>query len=391
MYTRPRRNHSRSHRGFPGSLLAALACAAAIPLISLAAAPPKAPSNLCIGDNNCAGPRDKKTFKWNPGNYMLLYPGSPQSQLADIANEPYVEGAQIRYYWADLEKGKNQYDFSQIESDLRYLQSMQNPKRLVIQIFDRKFNTSSPEGVVPSYLLTDPEYGGGIAKTRNGYAARIWEPAVMDREIALFTALAARFDAEPYFEGITTEETIIPFGTDVPVGYSHGALVSQLKRLMEESRKAWTQTNVFIFSNYLAGKSDPQYMIDIVSHAFTTQCGVGGPDLFSVPKHDPTQGMRAILGLIGGVDYRGKTPIAFAVQSPELCGKEGCHTPEEIYNYAVDTLHVNYIFWQRFGTTKDTATEKYSWQYGMLPLIRDVKGATNSACPLNLLGRCVSN
>jgi hypothetical protein len=97
------------------------------------------------------------------------------------------------------------------------------------------------------------------------------------------------------------------------------------------------------------------------------------------------------MGIDGGVRYVGKLPIAFAVQSPELCGKEGCNLPRDLYAHAVNDLGANYIFWLRFGTNKDTPTEKYSWREGMLPVIRASGGKTNPACPGNFRGACASN
>src|SRR4030095_1484273 len=139
-------------------------------------------------------------------------------------------------------------------------------------------------------------------------------------------------------------------------GYSRQALAAQLKRLMTTARSAWPNTNVFIYTNYLVGE-----LPGIISHAYDSQCGVGGPD---VTPRAPSAGARIIMGIDGGQKYVGKLPIAFAVQSPELCGKEGCNLPEDLYRYAVDDLGANYVFWLRFGTKKDTASEKYSWNQG---------------------------
>ncbi len=360
-----------------------LASLGIVPLLAFAATPPKPPANICIEDSGDCGndPVTKGAIKWHPGNYMLVYMDAPQSHLNDIRNEPTVLGAQIRYRWADLEPRKGVYDFSRIESDLEYLASMPTPKRLVAQIMDRKFNTTDPTGIVPDYLLDDAEYKGGIARTKNGFVARLWDGAVMDRLIALYRALADRFNDDPYFEGITSEETTLGIDSEAPPpDYSRAALAAQLKRMMIAVRSAWPNTNIFIYTNYLVGELE-----GIISYAHEKQCGVGGPD---VTPRAPSAGARIIMGRDGGVRYVGKMPIAFAVQSPELCGKEGCNLPRDIYNHAVNDLGVNYLFWLRFGTAKDTATEKYSWNDGMLPVIRANNGKTNAACPSSFKGAC---
>lgn len=344
---------------------------------------PLAPSVLCV-DENCTSSDQQGTgkgIKWHPGHYMLTFIDSPQSNLDDLRSEPYVLGAQIRYKWVDLEPRKGVYDFSLIESDLRYLQSMPTPKRLVAQILDIKFNTTNPRGIIPDYLLDDPEYNGGVVRTTNGYSARLWEKASMDRLIALYQAIGNRFDKEPYFEAIATRETAPSFGeVGPPSGYQQSEMAAQLKRLITGARKAFPSTNVFVYTNYLVGELE-----GIIKHAHDNLAGAGGPDV--TPRH-PTAGARILLGIDGGIEYKGKMPIAFAVQSPELCGKEGCNLPKDLHDFAVDTLGVNYLFWLRFGRNEDTATEKYSWEEGMLPVIRSSRGRINTACPTVFKGAC---
>jgi hypothetical protein len=316
---------------------------------------------------------------------MLANQFGPQSQLGAIRDEPFVQGAQIRYSWADLEPSNGVYDFSSIESDLNYLASMETPKRLVAQILDRKLHTTDRAGSVPGYLLSDPQYNGGVAPLKNGFVARLWDPAVMDRVIVLYQALGKRFNNEPYFEGVVTAETSIALDPDSPrpTGYSREALAMQYKRLMTAARKALPNTNVFFYTNYLSGE-----LPDMIRHAHQNQVGVGGPD---VTPRAPSYGARVIMGIDGGVRYVGKLPIAFAVQSPELCGKEGCNRPQDLYAHAVNDLGVNYLFWLKFGTGKDTASEKYSWSEGMLPVIRSSNGKTNAACPSGFRGACATD
>jgi len=157
-------------------------------------------------------------------------------------------------------------------------------------------------------------------------------------------------------------------------------MATQIKRQITAARLAWKHTNVFVFTNWLSGELD-----GIIAHAYENRCGVGGPDI--LPRA-PTLGDRIIQGIEGGSSYVGRTPIASAVQSPALCGKEGCNLPLDIYNFAVDSLGVNYIFWLHFGTEKDTATAKYSWRDGMLPMLRANNGRINLSCPSNLAGQC---
>ena len=154
-------------------------------------------------------------------------------------------------------------------------------------------------------------------------------------------------------------------------------MAAELKRLVTAARAAWPHTNVFLYTNSLAGE-----LQQIIDYCYQNKVGVGGPDVLP-PPHEGTPGDRIIQGVEPGAvrDYRGQTPIAYDVQTPELCGKKGCNLPRDLYDHAVNTLGANYVFWVRMGTTRDTATEKYSWRDGILPVIRASKGKINAACP----------
>jgi hypothetical protein len=337
-----------------------------------------------FGATRPAAAADAAPLKWHPGHYMLVYLGENQTlrlrRLDEIAGETVLQGAQVRYRWADLEPRKDAYDFSAIEKDLQRLQS--RGKRLVIQVMDRAFNVKTPAGILPDYLTTDPEYHGGIAKTSTGYAARLWDPAVMDRQIALYRALARRFDAEPYFEGIAGEETTLSFGKNRPEGFSNDDLATQLARWIDASQAAWPHTNLFVYTNFLSGK-----LQSLIAKCAASGCGVGGPDVLP-PPDDGTEGDRVLTGKAGGVDYRGRMPIAYAVQTPQLGGRKGTFTPTQLFDHAYNTLHANYIFWVR---NTDTGGAQQHWDTGILPFIRSIDGKIHTECPPSLQGRCASN
>ena len=377
------------------------ACVVAISLLiiftaSPAATGPKPPPKVCLGDSgDCRTTPEPlgSGIKWHPGNYMMTAGTGkgPTSEFAKLANEPDVRGVLQRYWWAQVEPTKGHYDFSAIEADLEMLQRV--GKRLIIQIRERTYSGSpDPSGVIPDYILSDPEFHGGFAVKDIGGAGKggvtpfLWEQPVMDRLIALNQALAKRFDTEPSFEGVwLTDETFGGFKAPPP-GYSRAALAAQIKRQMTAARDAWPHTNIFVGTNGLVGEIQ-----GIIQHAYETKCGVGGPDVLVNRRKE---GDLIIQGIVGGVDYRGKTPIGYAVESgnlghPRVCGKEDC-LPSKLYDHAVNTLGATHIFWLQMDTKRDTATEKYSWNAGILPAIRAKKGITNPACPSNYRGACVN-
>ena len=112
------------------------------------------------------------------------------------------EGAQVAYFWRQLEPGKDEYDFSLIREDLAFLAP--HGKKLWVQIQDVTF--SERWIPVPRYLIKEPQYHGGANRqyeyknndeehaTAAGWAARRWDPAVQDRFHKLLLALAKEFD-----------------------------------------------------------------------------------------------------------------------------------------------------------------------------------------------------
>ena len=147
------------------------------------------------------------------------------------------EGAQVAYFWKQLEPGRDEYDFSLIREDLAYLRS--HDKRLWIQIQDVTFGERI---AVPKYLQNDPKFNGGIARqyrigddeakaVPQGWTARRWDPAVQERLHRLYEALAKEFDGQ--IEGINLAETSVTFGWTGKIGYpiSANACASRLQQM----------------------------------------------------------------------------------------------------------------------------------------------------------------
>src|SRR5438477_9445677 len=70
------------------------------------------------------------------------------------------EGAQLKYTWRELERGKDDYDFNAIGHDLMFLNS--KGKKLFIQLQDASFDPAIVN--VPRYLSNGPRYNGGADK-----------------------------------------------------------------------------------------------------------------------------------------------------------------------------------------------------------------------------------
>jgi hypothetical protein len=346
---------------------------------------PTPPPQLCA-DENCKSAivPGQGAVKWHPGHYMLIFRDSSHDAvmnryIPEICKESALQGLQLKLNWNQLEKGEGEYDFSRVDDMYDALASC--GKYLVLQVQVGDFTTSDPSVFAPSYLLTNPAYDGGVARTKNGYIARIWEEPVMDRKIALSKALAARYDNRPYFEGIILAETATSQVQD-GYGFSGTAYITELKRAITEMVASWKSTNVIVFSNYMQDTSDAQF-IDFVKFLRANRSTVGGPDTLP-PPHSSTLGERVYRGELGGVDMRGQMPAMFAVQTPELGGKEGTFTPKQLYDHCVNTNRCSHMFWIR-NMSNGGAEQK--WDTGILPYLR-TGPKTNRNCPANYKG-CV--
>ena len=149
-----------------------------------------------------------------------VYFGADRERIAEksFLDTRRMEGAQIRYSWKQLERGKGEFDFTDIRHDLDFLAA--HGKRLWIQLSDVSFDPQYKP--FPKYLLTDPAYHGGAdpqyaiendnedhAKI-GGWVARRWDPAVRERWQELLAALGKEFDGK--IEGINLSETAIDVG-----------------------------------------------------------------------------------------------------------------------------------------------------------------------------------
>ena len=293
-----------------------------------------------------------------PIHHFAWFGGERENIHTDtlFLNTPALEGAQILYPWRLLERGKGNYDFGAIREDLAFLKSQR--KKLWIQLQDVSFSTSRV--LVPQYLLNDPAYHGGVAKTyqirgdsdsvakESGWVARRWDPAVQERFAALLTALGKEFDGE--IEGINLPETSLEYGNTgkyFPPGYTNDIYRAAIKTNLTALKKAFPKSIAMQYANFMPGEWRPSenkgYLEDIYNFAVNNGIAVGGPDL--IPSR-PGQ-MGSSYPLIAAV--AGKVPTGLAVQDDNLAEidrKTGALVKvSDLIQFAKDYLKLDYIFW----------------------------------------------
>jgi len=248
-------------------------------LLSSAAMALAPPTNLCVernGQTICESGGTALT-KWHPGHYAMAWSGEFNKKYLDkIAREKHITGIRGQLFWREIEPTKGQYDFSVIEKNLRMAQA--RGKRLIMLIGYKAWNKNAKAILCAPKDLVD---SGGVRQGLKGSntrkcVARIWRDDVKNRLISLIRALGARFDKEPYFEGIEFEETANNGGREdvfPPAkennakylsGYSDKKYFDSLVEIAAEARKAFPHTNVFQMANYISspvsGESSRQAM-----------------------------------------------------------------------------------------------------------------------------------
>jgi hypothetical protein len=285
-----------------------------------------------------------------PENYLYSSEGSLEKFHAILAR-PDISGAQIVYSWKSLEPDKGQYDFSAIERDLEYTNSL--GKKLFIQIQDRFFSVE--DRGIPNYLASESEYGGGLAPQSDnpgegrapasGWVAIQWNHAVRERYQELLKALAERFDGKVF--GINLPET----AADIDVkhdktGFSCDAYFDAEMKNLASAHAVFIKSHVVQYVNFWPCEwaDDHKYMERIFAFAAGNGIGLGGPDIVPNRKGQMKNSYPFFH------DYKGKLDlVAMAVQEPTLTYKNQKtgkpFTKDEFTGFAQDYLGADLIFW----------------------------------------------
>ena len=275
--------------------------------------------------------------KRNPGHYISMRNPDGTDMIPELAL-PGVVGVQKRYYWKVLEPEQGEYDFSLIRQDLDAAQEA--GLKLVVFVGDKTFNGQVP---TPKYL--EEEY---TVKNRNrGYIALRWKPFVEERFVALLQAIGSEFDCDPAFEGIAIQESSLSLG-DMPLmqhGYSPELYRDNLIAVLRAAAAAMPSSNVFWYMNYLP--KGQKYLSVVAESVLDAGVAIGGPDVLpdnkslvrmTYPLYDELDGRATLFNSMQNDSY-----------AHERAGDgEGKYwTLEEMFLFARDQLHVDYVFWNR--------------------------------------------
>lgn len=291
------------------------------------------------------------------GPKTFIFFDRERERIAEAAflDNPHITGAQLKYTWRELEPERDRYVLRPVLDDLAFLEK--HGKRLFVQVQDVSF---SDEILVPAYLCNDPAFGGGVARKYEyegddeskaqpgGWVARRWDPTVRARFIKLLQVMGKEMDGR--IEGLNLPETSIDFGESGrlhPAGFTYTGYVEGVKAVMTAARVAFPRSCVIQYANFMPGEwlpwTDHGYLRGVYQHAERTGMGVGGPDLLPHRKGQRNHSYPLIAA-------RGRQTLAgLAVQSGNLADRNPVTgkpvTVPELYGFAADSLHLDYIFW----------------------------------------------
>lgn len=288
---------------------------------------------------------------WHPGHYVnlgMVLRGidtldTVLARMAEVATCAAVRGVYIMAQPGFFETTKNNYSVGYSRVDQLLSRAQELGLRLKLSLWKAAFSSASLDYLTtttqqfPVYMATE-----GILQRNNAgtYSTiTLWTAAGMDRYIALFDALASRYNGHSHFEGIFTTETSTQKDFTQPGSeYSDDAAVTQWIRLCQRVKLTWTRKNVGIHFNSAFGTDDRQIRFFNEGIA-ANKCMISGPDV--APDEYPpygtrlgSTGQRIYMGLLGNAtypahDFRGELAAGFEVQGPNLGGN---HTPLTIDN-----------------------------------------------------------
>jgi hypothetical protein len=294
--------------------------------------------------------------KYHPGHYVAMMRGQDTHSVMTASLKPGVRGIMKRYTWRSLEPSQGNYEFSEVKADLAWAQAY--GMKLVVMVEDKTFSLERP---TPGYLdnLTVRNRAGGYTVVR-------WHPTVVTRMKALLQALG-RFDSNLAFEGVALQETAPGFDNTVlsRFNYTPEKYRDAYIAILSAGANAMPTSRMFWFMNFFPKNQD--YIAAVANAVASKGVIMGGPDVMpdnsalkqrTYPFYTQFRSKMPLFGQIEAMcyDHEHKTS-GYSTKY---------WTMPELFRYARDQLHVDYLFWVR--VPKPPSRGAYDWT-DALPVI----------------------
>jgi hypothetical protein len=347
-------------------------------------------------------------IKYHPGHYIELDPGTGGggvsgwlATIASLKGATGVKGVMLVLPWSHLEFAENVYSqgagdqaqgFALIDELLAACRDA--GLQFMLGVEERSFgnpqtySASSSFGKLPPYFdelrgsTGAPGYvdapSGTTWKGNLQMIAKLWDPAVMRRYIALAQAYGARYDAHPNFEMWATSETAIGVPVDEG-GFSNDAYVAQLQAWIPAARAAFPTTGLRISTDFL---DTPAQFTALFSSAVPYAIAMGGPDVWVKFSTFPGTANLVFSGYEEGTNYRGVLPWVSELRTRD---ESGVWTPVQLFDYAISggvatggQMQSNYFIWS-FDAAGQAPKAFTNAQ--ILEFIASINGAVNFTKP----------
>jgi hypothetical protein len=297
-----------------------------------------APASTAPACKPVAAPLPEAQRKFHPGHYISIGPaqmakGLEEALKRSLSDE--IKGVQLRYRWTDLEPLEGRYDLSLIARDLEVAARWK--LQLVAVIEDKSFNDRPPP--TPAYL-----HAKHTLRSRQGYTAVRWDPYVNQRLQQLVAEIGAQFDCNPNLEGIAFQESAPNLADEVLAasGYTPEKYRDALLALLRSASQSLPRSRIFWYMNFLPGGQ--AYLGDIARTLAGTGLVMGGPDV--LPDNEPLA--ERVYPLYEALN--GRLPLFCSMRHPSYrhlkAGASGYWSMEDLFVFARDELHVDYLFWE---------------------------------------------
>jgi len=312
---------------------------------------------------------------WKPGHYIYVgFDGTVSDALAAVKG---FRGIQKAYLWSKLEPTQDHYDFSQIRSDIAVVAKY--GKQLVIQVQWKCFISKAT--YAPTYITDNPDY---VYHSDQEFAfadapinPRMWNSFVLGRYNKLLTELGKEFDSNLTVEVVNLPEssTSTTNSENTRTAFTVQKQVDYLKSSMLALKAAFPNTVVIQFMNYPVSLFSTYNL-----HLFIKNNGIGmgGPD---IRWNDS--------GLINGVykyypTLAGLAPLGTSVQWPDYDYNGVSANVLTLYKLGRESLHLNYIFWQKRDPWWSTNTPNVKAMVDSLTTADGIAGGLDANLPFVL-------
>ena len=328
-------------------------------------------------------------IKWHPGHYYGIINSQKDDPkyLANVYRElnetKALRGLKIPMTWAQLERGKGDYDFRSIDRHLARLAA--ENKRLVIVLQTKSFK---PEvALVPDYLKAEKYEGGQFAisdygdstNAIKGHNIKLWNGSVRYRLVQLVRALGEHYNLHPNFEGIGLEETALGQPLVAISREQFDGFYENLLGVNKKMRIHFPNTMTFQFTNYPRGMLES--FVDGLKNMGTS---LGGPDvrlddpgLFLKDQPNSPDGVYSYYPKLSGIVPLTPSVMPNNYLNTRYDGAGYKPTVQQLLSFARDDLKANYIFWSRMWESHTRVLEMLNSR----DQTKDPAGGLDPTCP----------